>query len=207
MYGTIVFDFNASSPFELSVSGTSIPSYHEQYLNYLSLEGTRVRIVEPDDGSGWVKITNDETGDSGLVPATYVKGDIAEDDDASSRQSGSLMRPSMSHDYADSRSSVTRMSFPDDGDDVTHGSGTFGASMNPKFKFQSLEPDAWCTVRALYNYEAQGEDELSLSVGQEIELTAGEMGGTKYGEGWWEGIDRTGRPGIFPSNYVRLVME
>jgi hypothetical protein len=75
------------------------------------------------------------------------------------------------------------------------------------FISQSREIDAWWTVRALYNYEAQGDDELSLTVGQEIELTAGEMGGTKYGEGWWEGIDRTGRPGIFPSNYVRLVME
>lgn len=207
MYGTIVFDFNASSPFELSVSGTSPPSYYGWHLNYCSLEGTRVRIVEPDDGSGWIKIANDETGDSGLVPATYVKGESAEDDDAPSTNSGSLMRPSMSHDYADSRSSINRASFVDDGDDGIHGSGTFGAPMNPNFTFQSLEPDAWCTVRALYNYEAQGDDEISLSIGQEIELTAGEMGGTKYGEGWWEGIDDTGRLGIFPSNYVRLVME
>ena len=203
-----MFDFNASSPFELSVCGTSIPSYYEQHLNYLSLEGTRVRILEPDDGSGWVKIINDETGDSGLVPATYVKGDSAEADDAPSTKSGSLMHPSMSsHSYSDGRSSITGASAIDDDDAVVHGSGTFGASMNPNLNLHDVETDAWCTVRALYNYEAQGDDELPLTVGQEIELTAGEMGGTKYGEGWWEGIDHTGRSGIFPSNYVRLVME
>lgn len=113
----------------------------------------------------------------------------------------------MSHGYSDNRSSIDRGSFVDDGDSVIHGSGTFGALTSPNLKLQSLKHDVWCTVRAMYNYEAQGEDELSLSVGQEVELTAGEMGGTKYGEGWWEGIDHTGRAGIFPSNYVRLVME
>jgi hypothetical protein len=136
VYGTIVFDFNASSPFELSVSGASVLSYYEQHLNYLSLEGTRVRILEPDDGSGWVKITNDETGESGLVPATYVKGDNAEDDDAPSTKSGSLMRTRMSHTYSESRSSINGASFvDDDDDDVVHRSGTFGASMNANFYF------------------------------------------------------------------------
>ena len=117
------------------------------------------------------------------------------------------MRPSGSHTLSDGRSSINGASSVGDGDYVVHGSGTFGASIKPNFNLQNLETDAWCIVRALYNYEAQGDDELSLSIGQEIELTAGEMGGTKYGEGWWEGIDDTGRPGILPSNYVRLIME
>jgi formin-binding protein 1 len=207
VYGTIVFDFNASSPYELSIYGASIPSYHERRLNYLSLEGTRVRILEPDDGSGWIKIVNDETGKSGLVPATYVKGDSVDDDDAPSTRSGSLMRPPMSHGHSDGHSSVNGASFVDVGNDVIRGSGTLGALIDPNFNLQSLITDAWYIVRALYNYEAQGDDELSLTVGQEIELTAGEVGGMRYGEGWWEGIDHTGRPGIFPSNYVRLVME
>jgi len=136
-----------------------------------------------------------------------VKGDGAEDDDVPSTKSGSLMRPSGSHTLSDGRSSINGASSVGDGDYVVHGSGTFGASIKPNFNLQNLETDAWCIVRALYNYEAQGDDELSLSIGQEIELTAGEMGGTKYGEGWWEGIDDTGRPGILPSNYVRLIME
>lgn len=31
-----------------------------------------VHIVEPDDGSGWVKVV-DEDGDRGLVPASYLE--------------------------------------------------------------------------------------------------------------------------------------
>jgi len=60
-------------------------------------------------------------------------------------------------------------------------------------------------VRALYDYEAQGADELALSEGQRIELSAGPAGGQNYGDGWWEGHNpSTGKKGIFPSNYVEL---
>jgi hypothetical protein len=31
-----------------------------------------VRVIEEDDGSGWVKVV-DEDGDRGLVPASYVE--------------------------------------------------------------------------------------------------------------------------------------
>ena len=32
----------------------------------------KVRILEPDDGSGWVKVA-DQDGNSGLVPASYIQ--------------------------------------------------------------------------------------------------------------------------------------
>lgn len=50
-----IFDFAASSSFELNVT-----------------EGTVVRVVEEDDGSGWVKVA-DSDGEKGLVPATYLE--------------------------------------------------------------------------------------------------------------------------------------
>ncbi|KAG2096547.1 uncharacterized protein F5147DRAFT_716580 [Suillus discolor] len=50
-----IFDFAASSSFELNVT-----------------EGTVVRVVEEDDGSGWVKVA-DSNGEKGLVPATYLE--------------------------------------------------------------------------------------------------------------------------------------
>jgi uncharacterized protein YgiM (DUF1202 family) len=31
-----------------------------------------VRVIEEDDGSGWVKVV-DEDGDRGLVPASYIE--------------------------------------------------------------------------------------------------------------------------------------
>ncbi|KIP02892.1 hypothetical protein PHLGIDRAFT_271826 [Phlebiopsis gigantea 11061_1 CR5-6] len=60
-------------------------------------------------------------------------------------------------------------------------------------------------ARAIYEYTAQGADELSLNEGQLLELTGGASGGTNYANGWWEGLDSTGQKGIFPSNYVELV--
>ena len=58
------------------------------------------------------------------------------------------------------------------------------------------------SVRALYAYESQGPDELSLCAGETIELSPGPNGGRHYAEGWWEGIHPSGQKGIFPSNYV-----
>lgn len=36
------------------------------------LEGASVRVIEEDDGSGWVKVL-DEGGGRGLVPASYIE--------------------------------------------------------------------------------------------------------------------------------------
>lgn len=43
-------------------------------------------------------------------------------------------------------------------------------------------------VRAIYPYDAQGDDELSLKEGELIDLTSGPTGGMRYGDGWWEGV-------------------
>ncbi|KAI0287946.1 hypothetical protein BC826DRAFT_1168600 [Russula brevipes] len=51
----VIYDFTPTSPFELAVH-----------------EGTSVRVIEEDDGSGWVKVV-DEDGGRGLVPASYVE--------------------------------------------------------------------------------------------------------------------------------------
>jgi formin-binding protein 1 len=49
-----------------------------------------------------------------------------------------------------------------------------------------LNSNGWA-VRCLYNYDAQGSDELSVKEGELIEFTAGPSGGRNYGDGWWEG--------------------
>ncbi|KAI9465047.1 hypothetical protein BJY52DRAFT_1184087 [Lactarius psammicola] len=51
----VIYDFTPTSPFELAVH-----------------EGATVRVVEEDDGSGWVKVV-DEGGGRGLVPASYIE--------------------------------------------------------------------------------------------------------------------------------------
>ncbi|THH08450.1 hypothetical protein EW145_g2696 [Phellinidium pouzarii] len=59
-------------------------------------------------------------------------------------------------------------------------------------------------VRSLYTYQGRGPDELSLEEGELYELSSGSDGGQNYADGWWEGHDKTGKKGIFPSNYVEL---
>ncbi|KAI0662254.1 hypothetical protein C8Q70DRAFT_963999 [Cubamyces menziesii] len=57
-------------------------------------------------------------------------------------------------------------------------------------------------VRGLYSYKAQGPDEIDVEGGKLIRLTEGPNGGRNYADGWWEGVDASGKKGIFPSNYV-----
>ncbi|KAG8702398.1 hypothetical protein FRC09_004760 [Ceratobasidium sp. 395] len=51
----VLYSYSASGGFEVSVT-----------------EGTTVDVVEPDDGSGWVKVRN-EQGAEGLIPASYTE--------------------------------------------------------------------------------------------------------------------------------------
>ncbi|KIK97074.1 hypothetical protein PAXRUDRAFT_256847 [Paxillus rubicundulus Ve08.2h10] len=134
--GRVVFDFLASSAFELSVS-----------------EGMVVHVLEEDDGSGWVKVT-DGHGGTGLVPASYLE----------------MLDLEMPEGPGSSESS--------------QGVGQF--------------------VRVMYDYQAQGPDELSITEGETLELSSGLNGGQNYAEGWWEGYSGDGQKGIFPSNYVDL---
>ncbi|KDQ62593.1 hypothetical protein JAAARDRAFT_30501 [Jaapia argillacea MUCL 33604] len=122
----VLFDFSATSPFELDVS-----------------EGMSVHVLEEDDGSGWIKVSN-PNGGKGLVPASYIQYTEAQ-------QAGAADPPQI---RKAGRSSA--------------GSGIH--------------------VRGVYEYGAQGSDELGVQVGALIELTAGPAGGQNYADGWWEGM-------------------
>ncbi|KAF9236493.1 hypothetical protein BU15DRAFT_89110 [Melanogaster broomeanus] len=62
--------------------------------------------------------------------------------------------------------------------------------------------NVFVTVRVIYDYQAQGPDELSITEGETLELSSGPDGGKNYAEGWWEGYSNDGKKGIFPSNYL-----
>lgn len=134
----VIFDFAASSSFELNVT-----------------EGAIVRVLEEDDGSGWVKVAG-SNGEKGLVPATYLE-------DAGGRP------------FENSEPSQ-----------------------------QSSQQASGIYVRALYDYQAQEPEELTINEGDFVELSSGTKGGQNYADGWWEGFSRDGKKGIFPSNYVDL---
>lgn len=54
-------------------------------------------------------------------------------------------------------------------------------------------------ARALYDYDADDETEISFLPGDvicEIDM---------FDEGWWTGKAPDGRTGMFPANYVQLI--
>lgn len=67
---TVLFDFTPSSEFELGVRGKSVLLTLLLISSWLA-EGMTVQILEPDDGSGWVKV-KDPNEKNGLVPASYI---------------------------------------------------------------------------------------------------------------------------------------
>uniref|UniRef100_A0A0P4WA05 mitogen-activated protein kinase kinase kinase n=1 Tax=Scylla olivacea TaxID=85551 RepID=A0A0P4WA05_SCYOL len=60
-----------------------------------------------------------------------------------------------------------------------------------------------CTI--LYDYEAQGDDELSLRHGEMIEVLSRDVK-ISGDEGWWTG-KINGKVGIFPSNFVQNIRD
>ncbi|KAI1794856.1 hypothetical protein LXA43DRAFT_994584 [Ganoderma leucocontextum] len=82
------------------------------------------------------------------------------------------------------------------------GAQTKARSATPSLSRPQADADY---VRGIYAYRAQGPDEIDVADGGLIQLTDGPNGGRRYGEGWWEGIDASGKQGIFPSNYVEDV--
>lgn len=54
--------------------------------------------------------------------------------------------------------------------------------------------------RVIFNYNQDHEDELTLSVGDIVDILGEEE------EGWWRGI-LNGREGVFPSNFVEEISQ
>ena len=62
------------------------------------------------------------------------------------------------------------------------------------------QPDAndGICARAIYDYQAEDEDELTFDPGELITQI------DKFDEGWWKGTCR-GQEGVFPANYVEEI--
>ncbi|EFW99324.1 actin polymerization protein [Grosmannia clavigera kw1407] len=156
--GRMLYSFEASGDGELSVP-----------------EGREVVILEPDSGSGWVKVRAGYK--EGLVPASYVEAAPA-----TAQNAGQSTRPTSA--YSNSGSSIS-----------TVGGGASkkkGPAVAPRRGAKKLK-----YVEALYAYTAQSDAEHSMEEGERFVLVKEDPG-----DGWAE-VEKGGLTKSVPASYVQ----
>lgn len=181
-----------------SLAASSLPSYMRSLYSYdaqnadeLSItEGDMLTIVEPDDGTGWIKA---QLGDQvGLVPANYIEY-INQQDDAASLANTDTAAPASDSYYAAPTTPPAVDQFVDD--TTIQNDDILPPPPPPPMPGSAQPPPPTESVVALYDFEAVNAEELNIRQGDIITVTK------KDDSGWWEGI-LNGQSGIFPSNYV-----
>ncbi|KAK5124692.1 hypothetical protein LTR85_001405 [Meristemomyces frigidus] len=148
-------------------------------------EGQEFSLVEPDDGSGWIKIRPSSPGSSvGLVPASYA--DLT------------APPPPPNKPYTDARpvstaasASTTSLAGSSDTGSVKKKVGPAVAPRRGAKKVRHVE--------ALYAYSPQAEGETAMEEGERMVLIAPDAG-----DGWCEVEGKSGR-GVVPASWVREV--
>jgi hypothetical protein len=157
----MLYAFQASSGDEVSIT-----------------EGGEFTVLEPDDGSGWIKIKPDAFGSSpGIVPASYTE---------------LLAKPSPAPRPVSTATSGSASSLE---------GGTTSAA-KPKPAAPPPRRGAKKTVKhveALYTYSANGSGETDMEEGERMVMLLADQG-----DGWCEVESRAGR-GVVPSSWVREV--
>lgn len=65
--------------------------------------------------------------------------------------------------------------------------------------YQDIMKEAGLRARALYDYQAADESEITFDPGDVITHI------DQIDEGWWQGLGPDGAYGLFPANYVQLI--
>ena len=161
--GKMLYSFQASSGEEVSI-----------------YEGAEFTILEPDDGSGWVKIKPESFGSSsGIVPASYVE---------------LIAKPAPSPRPVSTATSGSASSV----DGTSIGAAKPKPAAPPPRRGAKKAP-AVKHVEALYTYPANGDGETDMEEGEKMVLVQADQG-----DGWCEVESRAGR-GVVPATWVREV--
>ncbi|KAL7622795.1 Protein BZZ1 [Parahypoxylon ruwenzoriense] len=179
---------------ELPGSSVSAPKAPEQKAKMLyafesngdgevSVPGGRdVIILEPDDGSGWVKVRAGYK--EGLVPAAYLE---ISTEPIAPQDTGSSLNNRPASTYSNSGSSI----------------GTAGPAV--KKKGPAVAPRRGAKklryVVALYDYTAQSDAEHSMSEGERFVLIKDDPG-----DGWAE-VEKGGATKSVPASYVQVARD
>lgn len=157
-------------------------------------DNTSFTLLEPDDGSGWIKIRPSSGGREGLVPASYAellppavpsKSPFAHMDDVAPRPTPLSSHSTTSLGNGSDTSSIT--SRKKVGPAVAPRRGAKKQPSGPAVKY----------VEALYAYEGNGEGETSMREGERLVLVSADTG-----DGWCE-VQGLGGRGVVPSTWVK----
>ncbi|KAK0267536.1 Protein BZZ1 [Friedmanniomyces endolithicus] len=174
-------------------TGKMLYAYQATASGELSIaENQAFSLLEPDDGSGWIKIKPSRIGSAvGLVPASYAE--------LSSSAARSPTTPNETDhrpiSYAGSTSTVSLAG----SDSAGSIKKKVGPAVAPPRRGAKKPPAAVKQVEALYTYAAQGSGEASMEAGERMVLVGGDQG-----DGWVEVQARAGR-GVVPASWVREV--
>ena len=159
--GKMLYSFEANGEGELSVP-----------------EGRDVEILEPDSGSGWIKVRLGYK--EGLVPASYVEAAPAAPAAMAPQNTGQST-------YSNSGSSISTTN-------TTIASRKKGPVVAPRRGAKKLK-----YVEALYAYAAQNDTEHSMAEGERFVLVREDPG-----DGWAE-VEKGGVTKSVPASYIQAV--
>ena len=145
-------------------------------------------LLEPDDGSGWIKIKPSSLGaTAGLVPASYAE--LTPRSPFSER--GREARP-----ISTASASTTSLTGSDTAQPAV-------AASKPKKQGPAVAPRRGAKkvkhVEAMYTYQASGPGEVGMQEGEKMVLVLADQG-----DGWCEVESGEGR-GVVPAGWVREV--
>ncbi|OTA85787.1 hypothetical protein M434DRAFT_400110 [Hypoxylon sp. CO27-5] len=145
-------------------------------------EGREVVILEPDDGSGWVKVRAGYK--EGIVPASYLE---IFPEPIVPQDTGSSIRSRPASTYSNSGSSVNTAGPP---------VKKKGPAVAPRRGAKKLK-----YVVALYDYTAQSDVEHSMTEGERFVLIKEDPG-----DGWAE-VEKGGVTKSVPASYVQVATD
>ncbi|KAF2278671.1 FCH-domain-containing protein [Westerdykella ornata] len=187
-------EFEASSatpPAPSEQKGRMLYAYQQNGEGEITVpEGRDVTVLEPDDGSGWMKVR--AGAKEGLVPASYVELLPASPapHQASAPSTSTTHRPDSSY----SASSASLTSSITNTMSTTATGKKKGPAVAPKRGAKKLK-----YVEAMYDYAAQSEAEHSMTEGERFVLV-----NMDAGDGWAD-VERDGVVRSVPANYIQMV--
>ncbi|KAK4157728.1 hypothetical protein C8A00DRAFT_11468 [Chaetomidium leptoderma] len=159
--GKMLYTFEAGAPGELSVS-----------------EGRDLAVLEPDTGSGWVKVRAGYK--EGLVPASYVEVSAA--------------APPPAPPVAIAPQHTGQSTYSNSGSSIGTAGKKKGPAVAPRRGAKKLR-----YAEALYEYAAQSDAEHSMAEGERFVLIKEDPG-----DGWAE-VEKGGVTKSVPASYIQVV--